>query len=182
MKTKLLTIEYKCTKCGIDGVKLWRQYNTFLDHLEVLCKDCAEKDQGKSIKEDSDRIGYLVPAIPTKEGDTFWGLGAVPTSLAIWWYRLPPEIPKKWTFPEMVSLNEDDINQDAVGKEYYTDNLIKWAREYAAVHKLGVSIDADGVAFRVEERNRKIMLEHATWGLQEAAVKLFYELEVIPEE
>lgn len=130
---------YKCKRCPAEGVKLWRQYQTFANHIELLCIDCAEKDQksfckysggaerirrdydeiwkrdsypirlpngeiGRSMKLDtpeknelsmlhmkatSDSIGWLVPAVPTEEDDTYWGYTSVPQPGVEWWQRLP---------------------------------------------------------------------------------------------
>lgn len=91
---------YKCSECGARGVKLWRQYNTMADNLELLCLRCSEKDQGKELG-DSDQIGWLVPAVPTElpnadgcipKGETFWGYTSVPGWGVKWWYKLPPKI------------------------------------------------------------------------------------------
>lgn len=93
-------IEYKC-KCGASGQKLWRQYQTFLNHIELLCVECAVKTEGKNyiIGEDgrresehggmTDQIGWLVPAVLTAEGDTFWGYTSVPQDRCDWWHALP---------------------------------------------------------------------------------------------
>jgi hypothetical protein len=94
---------YRCAKCGAEGVKLWRQYQTFAEHIRLLCAACALKDQGKSyeVGEDgkhddgrgygyrTDQIGCLVPAVPTEEGETFWGYASVPEAGCAWWYGLP---------------------------------------------------------------------------------------------
>jgi hypothetical protein len=95
-------IEYKCTVCGATGVKLWRQYQTFLEHINLLCGPCALNDQklfGDTIIDTegkiltnygirTDSIGWLVPAIPDDTG-TFWGYLSVPSHLVDWWRRLP---------------------------------------------------------------------------------------------
>lgn len=127
---------YRCDKCGITGVKLWREYQTFLDKQILLCLTCSCQDQeevreptedGKSLytdkvhhwyrtanmepdhwirydpsesapadatevrseRERTVQIGWLVPAVPTEEGDTFWGYTSVPDAGCEWWYRLP---------------------------------------------------------------------------------------------
>ena len=36
---------YKCTKCGKTNCKLWRQYQTFADHIKLLCGKHALRDQ-----------------------------------------------------------------------------------------------------------------------------------------
>jgi hypothetical protein len=91
--------------CGIRGVKLWRQYQTFLNHIKLLCANCAWENQKENIdshetKPDekgmregkyqrTDQIGWLIPAIPTKENDTFWGYSSAPEDRVIWWTNLP---------------------------------------------------------------------------------------------
>jgi hypothetical protein len=91
-------IEYKCDECGVEGVKLWREYQTFLDHQTLRCVDCAQKNQ--EVVEDYfeamnkgekhlDQIGWLVPAVPTVEMDTYWGYTTVPEDRVEWWWALP---------------------------------------------------------------------------------------------
>lgn len=104
---------YKCSVCKIHGVKLWRQYQTFADQLELMCAECAIKDQssGESssisklavkgpilVDEDgrhegehgkSDQIGWLVPAVPDEEGYSYWGYTSVPQAGVNWWKQLP---------------------------------------------------------------------------------------------
>lgn len=41
----------------------------------------------------TDTIGWRVPAVPTEEGDTFWGYTSVPDAGVQWWRRLPTRIP-----------------------------------------------------------------------------------------
>ena len=99
--------KYKCTTCGAHGCKLWREYNTCADYTELVCCDCAGKSQGKDVStidaegrilldpetfgagQRSDAIGWRVPAIPTEEGDTYWGYTSVPQAGVNWWRRLP---------------------------------------------------------------------------------------------
>lgn len=87
---------YTCSNCKIHGHKLWRQYQTIADRIELLCVRCAEKDQkttlyfrslhcGERMK--SDQIGGLVPALPTD--DTYWGYTSAPEDIVQWWYSLP---------------------------------------------------------------------------------------------
>lgn len=40
--------QYHCGQCGIHGVKLWREYSTFLNHQSLLCADCSCKEQAAS--------------------------------------------------------------------------------------------------------------------------------------
>lgn len=87
--------DYVCSKCGAFGLRLWRQTNTFADHLELLCAPCAEVDQAKQVasydfvRSHDPGIGDLVPARPTEEGDTFWGQTSGGAESVTWWYALP---------------------------------------------------------------------------------------------
>ncbi len=94
-------VHYRCDGCRAHGVKLWREYNTMASYTKLLCAACALKDQGKSgavneqgylIDEDvgrCDQIGWLIPAVPTEEGNTFWGYTSVPDPGVRWWRALP---------------------------------------------------------------------------------------------
>lgn len=96
--------QYKCTDCGAYGCKLWREYQTFLDHQTLSCCDCAAKSQKKDISTidddgkylsgfyKTDSIGWRVPAIPTEDGKTFWGYCSVPSNGINWWKNLPTRI------------------------------------------------------------------------------------------
>lgn len=95
---------YRCTTCGAHGCKLWREYQTFADHTELVCCDCAGESQKKDVSAidadgtipfegmRTDAIGWRVPAVPTEEGDTFWGYTSVPTAGVEWWRRLPTRV------------------------------------------------------------------------------------------
>lgn len=98
---------YKCSACGAVGCKLWRQYNRIASAIELLCGGCALKDQGKNGPIDADgyvhddevgarcdQIGWLVPAVPTEDGETFWGYTSVPAAGVKWWRALPTEPPR----------------------------------------------------------------------------------------
>lgn len=93
---------YVCGKCGASGVKLWRDYQTFLEHQSLLCATCAAKEQKKDISDidkdglrnsghgsRTDQIGWRVPAVPTEENDTYWGYTSVPPAGCEWWRKLP---------------------------------------------------------------------------------------------
>lgn len=92
---------YRCTTCGAQGCKLWREYQTFADYSELVCCDCAGKSQGEDVSDidaegmrasscgRTDTIGWRVPAVPTEEGDTYWGYTSVPDAAVQWWRRLP---------------------------------------------------------------------------------------------
>lgn len=96
--------EYACGKCGASGVKLWRASHAPYDDLELRCARCAleEAECGHGVSEldewgrhvchpavPTDRIGGLVPAVPTEDGGTFWGYTSVPAAGCVWWWRLP---------------------------------------------------------------------------------------------
>ncbi len=87
---------YVCT-CGKAGCKLYREYNTFMAHQQLYCVDCAAADQKKdtSLNENQapDQIGWLVAAVPTEDGSTFWGYTSVPQAGCDWWHNLPDRSP-----------------------------------------------------------------------------------------
>jgi hypothetical protein len=80
--------EYRCAHCGATGCKLWRQYQTFADQMELLCAIHAAEDQSKDVSslDDNgtiisdltgtrhDSIGWLVPAVPTEDGGHLLGV------------------------------------------------------------------------------------------------------------
>lgn len=86
---------YFCGKCGRHGVRLWRETNVTLEHVDLRCEACATSEQTKQIAACAHfhhpshlTIGYLVPARPTAEGDTFWGHTSGDVD---WWLGLPSE-------------------------------------------------------------------------------------------
>lgn len=83
--------EYKCGCCGATGVKLWRSYNTVLEQQALKCRACAQVEQKRTHDwNEGDAIGWLVPAVPTVKGDTFWGYSSVPQAGCRWWHQLEP--------------------------------------------------------------------------------------------
>jgi len=105
---RLVPVGYRCSSCGATGVKLWRQYNTFACFIELLCVDCAREDQGVDYEVDEqgfhdedglgpcDQIEWLVPAIPTEDGYTYWGYTSVPEAGCRWWDDLLPLRRPRW--------------------------------------------------------------------------------------
>lgn len=88
-----LPMPYRCAQCEAEGVKLWRQYQTFLDKVTLMCRACSEHDQSDVLKRKNYipvtvEIGWRVPAIPTDDG-TFWGFGSTPQPAWTWWNDLP---------------------------------------------------------------------------------------------
>jgi hypothetical protein len=64
----------------------WRGY----DPTKGVPADALEV---KSENERHDQIGWLIPAVPTEEGDSFWGYTSVPQPGCEWWYRLSYRLP-----------------------------------------------------------------------------------------
>lgn len=103
---------YRCGTCGATGCKLWREYQTFLEHQSLSCCDCAGASQKKDVSAIDaagnietdfgrcDQIGWRVPAVPTEEGGTFWGYTSVPEAGCAWWKRLPTRAPSGAAYPE----------------------------------------------------------------------------------
>lgn len=83
---------YTCGDCGAAGVRLWRDYQTVLDAQTLRCRTCAEKHEGRTLTDECDQIGWSVPAVPTPDGDTFWGYTSVPLTGVRWWKSLPLEV------------------------------------------------------------------------------------------
>lgn len=103
-ESQALPPTYCCSRCRVPGLKLWRQYNTFLSHLQLVCAGCIDpavkvgRDgmhtdrYGQRSDQMTDRIGTtgsLVPAVPTEQADTFWGYSSVPIAGVAWWRALP---------------------------------------------------------------------------------------------
>ncbi|MCK9154715.1 MAG: hypothetical protein M0P12_01225 [Paludibacteraceae bacterium] len=84
---------YVCSKCGKQHVRLYRQYQTCADAVELLCRSCALKDQKQKVPdhEGEHSIGWLVAAVPTKDGETYWGFTSVPQDGVDWWNNLAKE-------------------------------------------------------------------------------------------
>lgn len=78
--------DYVCADCGASGVRLWREYQTFLEHQVLRCRACAEKHAGKTMI--GDQIGWMVLAVPAP-GNTYWGYTSVPAEDVAWWKSLP---------------------------------------------------------------------------------------------
>lgn len=88
---------YTCSSCGAAHVKLWRDYNCFLDNQSLTCKACTERKAGKPLLA-GDQIGWHVPAVPTPDGSTFWGYSSVPEAAVQWWRALPDSQPNWHAF------------------------------------------------------------------------------------
>ncbi len=81
---------YECGECGALGVRLYRDYSTFLDHQTLLCRACACRDEkAKPDGPGEHCIKWRVAAVPTEDGTTYWGYTSVPSAGVAWWDRLP---------------------------------------------------------------------------------------------
>ncbi len=79
---------YSCCECGAAGCKLWRPYQTFA--VRLRCLPCVIKDGDATVSNHRlHSIGWNVAAIPTVEGDTYWGYTSSPQDAVDWWDRLP---------------------------------------------------------------------------------------------
>jgi len=89
---------YACGECGTSGVRLYRDYETFMEHQRLLCTACAEKADSRGRKMDPehpDQLGLMVAAVPTEDGTTFWGFASVPQAGVLWWRALPVNPPPR---------------------------------------------------------------------------------------
>lgn len=91
-----LDVPYRCGACGAYGVRLWRKYQTVLDAQTLLCRACAETEQGLAGQDygqdRGDQIGWRIPAVPDDTG-TYWGYTSVPDEGVAWWVALPEVAP-----------------------------------------------------------------------------------------
>jgi hypothetical protein len=93
------TVEYRCSKCKADGVKLWRGVHGCEDKdgNKLLCAACLSPDVTVSDEgrvpdrydgpHGTDQVDGWLPAVPVD--DTFWGYSSVPTADVRWWKALP---------------------------------------------------------------------------------------------
>lgn len=75
---------YRCGKCDLRGVKLWRESHS--SRVDLRCAACAGATDDLA---DSDQIGGHVPAVPDEDGESWWGYASVPQAGCEWWARLP---------------------------------------------------------------------------------------------
>ena len=83
---------YACS-CGAIGVRLFREYQTFLEHQRLTCAACIEKETGRAISRYDESVNWKVAAVPTEDGSTFWGFLSIPKDGVEWWHRLPVHKP-----------------------------------------------------------------------------------------
>jgi hypothetical protein len=86
---------YVCADCGAENVRLYREYQTFLDSQRLRCRCCSLANQDRSEAEEfgdgssEHSIRWLVAAVPTEDGSTYWGYTSVPDAGVKWWEQLP---------------------------------------------------------------------------------------------
>lgn len=109
--------EYHCGKCGALGIKLWREYQTFLNHQSLLCAACAcveQSENGKSYSIIESASGVTVTTTYDAKlqpqlhamyggrdsgGDQIgWRIPAVPTEdgVTYWGYTSVPQKGVDW--------------------------------------------------------------------------------------
>lgn len=91
---------YTCGTCGANGVRLYREYNTFLEQQSLRCRACVIVETGgpyyngdsSYARPHEHQLGQshtLILAVPTEDGETFWGYTSIPGAGIDWWNRLP---------------------------------------------------------------------------------------------
>ena len=110
---------YHCVKCPAVGVRLWRDYQTCADACELLCFHCAVARAGKAgdnlgdYTPDSSSIAWVVAAVPTEDGETFWGYSSVPAMACAWWYSMTPDRGSTpWTPEKILSVRVERLRKD----------------------------------------------------------------------
>ena len=85
---------YVCSECGASGVRLYRPYSS--SDPVLRCTGCALKNQNRDQPDQpsAHSIGWLVGAVPTECGESFWGYTSVPDAGVEWWNSLPVEVPQ----------------------------------------------------------------------------------------
>ena len=138
---------YLCGRCGVFGCKLWREYNRAADYTELLCCDCAGRVEntdvraidaaGKTVWEHgvTHTIGWMVPAVPTENGTTYYSEGALPEVGLRWWTRLPTRI-RGFRYEAVLfnSMNRNQRFQVVVAKHVTGDDRLT-AQEFGAQHR-----------------------------------------------
>jgi hypothetical protein len=96
---------YMCDKCGLIGVKLWRDLVCCATQVDLRCAMCLdagpvdaegyfiEKFHGMRIDQcTTEELGDMLPAVPTEDESTYWGYTSVPAKGVMWWRNLPNTI------------------------------------------------------------------------------------------
>lgn len=112
-------MKYECVECGIDGVKLWREYQTFTVRLK--CVTCATEGTDidpATVSDDgtrpskhrvtTDQLGWWVPAVRDADGN-FWGYTSSTEEDYAKWVALPLDR----------ELTEAEIEKEMTSCPYY---------------------------------------------------------------
>lgn len=80
-------IDYTCSNCKAEGVRLWRPYP---NGSKVRCYRCMKLEYKNEPDDASGQWGWYVAAVPTHDGsDGYWGYLGIPEEGATWWRALP---------------------------------------------------------------------------------------------
>lgn len=89
---------YVCKDCGASHCKLWRVAGS--SNIRLYCVSCAESVSGDRLKlgrNSTDQLYNgglnLVPAVPTEDGEEWYGYTSVPQDRCDWWAALPMTTP-----------------------------------------------------------------------------------------
>lgn len=119
---------YRCSECGATGVKLWRENNTFLDFQVLRCVHCACKKAEKPVPTnlmEGDQLGWLIPAVPTEDGTTYWGYTSVPMMGCIWWKRLAGPLRTKQEIETEIAQHQENVKMWNAVKHKYKPGYIE---------------------------------------------------------
>lgn len=91
-------VELKCAKCSGEDINTLDQNGTVESSFYKRGEPVTIMETGKVgfFGEDvpmprTDQLGNLIPAVPTEEGDTFWGYTSTPDAGVAWWKSLPSQ-------------------------------------------------------------------------------------------
>ena len=101
-------VGYKCSDCGAEGCKLWRNNKKLDDVTTYLCVECTCRSEQRNAADIDERgehmeafndidilvdeIGRFTRVIPAQIrtwGDSIWYYGDEPQAAVDWWTRLP---------------------------------------------------------------------------------------------
>lgn len=92
------TSKRKCSICEKTGIKLWREYSSFQDHLSPTCFKCTifeypnfdiQKSREKFLEEKSDQLGDKLPYVTTDNGEYVYSYFSIPENSYNFWKNLP---------------------------------------------------------------------------------------------
>lgn len=110
--------DYRCSVCSLHGVKLWRPYAS--SRVTLKCAACSGVTADL---DDSDQVGWSVPAVPYEDGASWWGYTSIPRAGAEWWHRLPCVVrvlPKRQAMTA-AEARKADVDADAAAAKVKRD-------------------------------------------------------------